>query len=163
MRPGPITGQMSWPGPRCLAPGKPRSQHVSAGHHVMISDVLLCRAKKVMFCGAERRMGHLRSAGEEMKPHPGPGDEHADPAGPGVHGPREYLPQRRNGGAGPGGEQLQDDPAQQDRQVAENRDVVTVHRSTRNQPRPSQPARTIERPAQVLSTGSVSVLIVGWA
>ena len=72
------------------------------------------------------------------------------------------LPSRRDGGAGPGGEQLKDDPGQQDGQVAEHRDVVAVHRSTRNQPRASQPASTIERPAQVLSTGSVSVLMVGW-
>ncbi len=73
------------------------------------------------------------------------------------------FPSGGDRGAGPGGEQLKDDARQQDRQVAENRDIVTGHRSTGNQPSQSQPAKTIERPAQVLSAGSVSVLMVGWA
>src|SRR5215470_6468048 len=98
-----------------------------------------------------------------MQPDPGPGNKKADPAGAGAHRPREHLAQRGDRGAGPGGEQLKDDSGQQDRQVAKHGDVVAVHSSTRNQPRPSQAASTIERPAQVLSTGSVSVLIVGWA
>src|SRR5690348_18332923 len=98
-----------------------------------------------------------------MQPHPGPGNKKADPAGPGAHRPREHLAQWGDRGAGPGGEQLKDNSGQQDRQVAEHGDVVAVHSSTRNQPRPSQAASTTERPAHVLSTGSVSVLIVGWA
>src|SRR5215472_14623015 len=100
--------------------------------------------------------------GEEMQTYPGPGHEHTDPAGPGAHRPRENLPQGRDGSSGPGGEQLQDDPGEQCHQVAEDGDVVTVHRSTTNQPSPSQAARKIERPTQVPSTGSVSVLMVGW-
>src|SRR5215467_8580995 len=46
------------------------------------------------------------SAREEMQPHPGPGHENADPAGPGAHRPRDHLPQWGDWGAGPGGEQL---------------------------------------------------------
>src|SRR5262249_58084708 len=43
------------------------------------------------------------------------------------------------------------------------RAIAPANRPTGTGPSPSQPARTTERPAHVLSNGSVSVLMVGWA
>src|SRR5262249_40030041 len=48
---------VSWPGPTCPAPGKPRSQHTSVGHHAMITGALL--AERRMYTQAEARRSHV--------------------------------------------------------------------------------------------------------
>src|SRR4029077_12264661 len=43
---------VSWPGPRCPAPRKPRSQHTPVGHHAMITGFLLPERKMYRQAGA---------------------------------------------------------------------------------------------------------------
>src|SRR5215470_1959515 len=112
---------------------------------------------------AQARFVRFGISGQRNAAPPRPRQQEGRPGGSGCSSPTRTPCPAGDRGAGPGGEQLKDDSGQQNRQVAEHRDVVAVHSSTRNQPRPSQAASTTERPAQVLSTGSVSVLIVGWA
>src|SRR6266498_4786890 len=60
-------------------------------------------------------------------------------------------------------EELERHPGRGDGQVPDDRDVVATHRSTSSQPNASHRRSVIDRPRCEANTGSVKVLIVGWA
>src|SRR5256885_8230641 len=68
---------------------------VHQGEHALMGGCDSSRMAAVRFSAAG-------SAGKEMQPHPGPGHENSEPAGPRAHRPLQELAQPGEWGPGPG-------------------------------------------------------------
>src|SRR5438445_2581865 len=98
-----------------------------------------------------------------MEPDPCPPGDHPDPSGAGSHRPAQDPSERGDARTRTERQDLHRHPRQNHRGVTGDRDRVGAHRATRYQPADSHPPMKSERLTCDARTGSINVLIVGWA